>query len=317
MNFIDDVLVKIPTDAVIWAGIGVVGVVLLLAILKLCLRTKLSHYPYRYDISCILVWTYFAFAALYVWGTLNTTMLAYPIAVVVLSHFIMWLFERLCRPEIHCVCVPCSLEPKPRKQKVKKEKNKTRKKKEEKGVEEMKIIATDKKGKPVEVTLPDIEPMYRSSAASKGGLSGDSLERETERKLERIMEKDKEIDRRREKNVKITDGAKENKFMSGLDVKDTLASPHDPKVVVRKVTEQVEIKPKTEEAPKTGFTYQKIVERREVENKSSAGSHNVFQSRNISATSASSAAHTKTATQSAQDVLDAIARLRSSMNDKK
>ena len=308
IDFMNGIKGKISLDIVFWAGVGVVGLVLAWGIIRAAIQRKVMPIcRYKFGISKGIIWAYFIFALFAVTTYYETTInfgnfmvyMAYPIVVVLASYIIVWVCSYLVRCKLRCnewqghhteakerapkeeyqdtvIITPDSVEI-----------NNV----EVKGEDNLKIMATNKNGRKVEVTLPEIEPMYTGSHSPKLGLANDSYD--ADKKIERISNLSNEIERRRQKNEKITDGKKENRFLHDAE---PVSNSGDPKVVARKIVEQVKVKPEKEEAPKTGFTYQRIVERKEVENKATTGSQSVTHSK------------------SAQDVLDAIAKLRSSMN---
>jgi hypothetical protein len=401
IDFVQSLAGAVPMNIVFWAGAAVVGLALILGILRLALKRRvLPMCRYQIHPTLIIAWLYFVFALFAVTTNCTVTFsnlmvyMSYPLAVMILSYLLVWLFAYTVRCKIKCTAwqnfdfnekprTKKTAEPKEMKQaaavtEIKqviqpkdgiimieqghsaeqeqeqeqergqeresaqaqsaaaREKtaetvpgtNETKIMTEQIKEEPVKIITTDRNGKEVEVNLPEVEPIFGSASAVRTDVYAADAD-----KIERISNLAEEIERRRQKNIKITDGEKENKFISRVG-DAVVGDPSDPKVVVRRITEQVKVEPKVEEAPKTGFTYQRIIERRETENKRENG--NVFASSSRTADIGRTSGLTekidlqknsnsafenisRDSTQtkkSAQDVLDAIARLRSTMDKK-
>lgn len=92
MELLGKINAYIPLDAVFWAGVGLVGVVLILAITGCIMRKRLvPHW---------LIWLYFTFAAIVVWAQDGVTLvnilayLEYPILVVLVCYLLRLLFYR-------------------------------------------------------------------------------------------------------------------------------------------------------------------------------------------------------------------------------
>ena len=92
MELLGKINAYIPLDAVFWAGVGLVGVVLILAITGCIMRKRLvPHW---------LIWLYFTFAVIVAWaqdgvGLVNImAYLEYPILVVLVCYILRLLFYR-------------------------------------------------------------------------------------------------------------------------------------------------------------------------------------------------------------------------------
>ena len=92
IDFLAKINSWIPLVAVLWAGIGLVGIVLILAITGCIMRKRL--------VPQWLIWTYFAFAAIIIFaqaeGSLFTVVknLELPLLVVLLCYILRLLFYR-------------------------------------------------------------------------------------------------------------------------------------------------------------------------------------------------------------------------------
>ncbi|MDR0384319.1 MAG: hypothetical protein LBH47_03295 [Christensenellaceae bacterium] len=140
------------------------------------------------------------------------------------------------------------------------------------------------------------------SIAEKENVAIESLENEVETKkdkLARIKELADEIERKRQRNIDITDGKKENKF-SGVDID---FEKDQPSVVLRKVVENVS-PPAPVPPPQTGFTVKRITSHTEqlktASNEAFRQISNLDQEQNK---------------RSAREVLDALKQLKQSMTD--
>jgi hypothetical protein len=316
----------VPMDIVFWAGIGVFAFVWFSGVVRVILKGKvLPMCRYRMPVPIIVTWVYFVFALFVVTTSSGYTKfmvdMAFPIVVLLLCYLLTAIFYLPVRCKIKCTEWQ-NFDAKEGASPViqSKQNDIVIVNDEEKSVQEgkediVKIITTDKKGKEVEINLPDVIPMGDADAALKTQIHAADAD-----KIERISSLAEEIERRRQKNIKITDGEKENKFTSRVG--DAIVTdPTDPKVVVRKITEQVELKPKFEETPKTGFTYQTVIERRNIETKQQSADASMtnridLQRTSNNAFSKISMNDTAETKKSAQDVLDAIAKLRNSMDKK-
>lgn len=132
-----------------------------------------------------------------------------------------------------------------------------------------------------------------------------------EERISNISRLAEQIERKRQANIDITDGKKENKFVSSFAAETPKTVSTEPKVVARKITETVTVRP-LETAPKTGFTAKRITETTTTQ-KNYTGT-GVTASRTT--TVGSSAPRTTAAADSkkrADDILAALEKLRSSM----
>jgi hypothetical protein len=143
--------------------------------------------------------------------------------------------------------------------------------------------------------IPTVEPIdagYKEEPITPAPAS-------TADRLGNISRLAEEIERSRQNNIKITDGAKESKFP---DVAAASVSSSEPKVVARRYTETVRLEPKPAGEPKMGFTARMITERKV--------SDNSYTGRSISASNTTTMTETKKST---DDILSALERLRKSM----
>jgi hypothetical protein len=132
-----------------------------------------------------------------------------------------------------------------------------------------------------------------------------------EERISNISRLAEQIERKRQANIDITDGKKENKFVSSFVAETPKTIGTEPKVVARKITETVTVRP-LDTTPKTGFTAKRITETTTTQ-KTYTGT-GITASR--TATVGGSASRTAAATDSkkrADDILAALEKLRSSM----
>jgi hypothetical protein len=85
-----------------------------------------------------------------------------------------------------------------------------------------------------------------------------SMARNDDDRIANISRLGEQIERKRQANIEITDGKKENRFTFESETKTT-RTDDKPKVVARQITETVSSRP-LDTTPKTGFTARKIVE---------------------------------------------------------
>lgn len=92
VNFLSKVNTMIPLDAVLWAGVGLIGIVLILAITGCVLRKRL--------VPNWLIWTYFIFASMVIFAQSGNNMstvvanLEIPFLAVLISYVLRLAFYR-------------------------------------------------------------------------------------------------------------------------------------------------------------------------------------------------------------------------------
>jgi hypothetical protein len=130
----------------------------------------------------------------------------------------------------------------------------------------------------------------------------------SEERASNIARLAEEIERKRQSNIAITDGKKENKFGEGLF--ETTKTEGQPKVVARTITETVTARP-ADTAPKMGFTAQRIVETKTTD-RSYTGTG--VSSRTTTTVGGSSSVSVQTdSKKKTDDILAALEKLRNSM----
>jgi hypothetical protein len=260
-----------------------------------------------------------------------------PIAAVLISYILYFIFMGQC----NCGAASCNLAEK-NTQKAKKNAEKASKKQEKQTRKEQKAAAFDfdneitekergkkekgeKKGeetKDYEFTFDTEEPDDEPDGAETEEPPMFIVSKVTDEKIEspiipvKMTKSDSEkpdsisrlaeqIERKRQSNIEITDGKRENKFTFESDAK--AKTDDKPKVVARQITETVSVKPLDTEM-KTGFTARKITETKT--------SEKTYSGSGVSATHTTTTTTAAAPKKSAGDILAALEKLRSSMNKK-
>jgi len=291
IDMLTDVGKNISLDIVLWAGVSVIGIAVVLGVLHQLCGRKLY--------GCLLLGTLtrglcVLYAVFALWIVLPLFIDAVlPALVCAIVYILYSAFFGHC----HCCChrhttqVDESIEAndeiitdenvvikpvvikekkiKDKKIKVKKEKIKKEKKTHEnKKAEKIEDIETTEKTNGILRLTPLTSSVEKEEAVEeptfviteKNGTTRTTTARTETDKMSNIARLAEEIERKRQKNIEITDGVRENKF-SGVAVETT---DGEPKVVARRVTETVSVKP-IETTTTTGFTAQRITETKTTE----------------------------------------------------